>query len=91
MNQHRKEPKLLQWSKDGYPPIDLNEGFRHVIELIKHCQHQSELLKAAEEVVNLVQAWHMVTPLTFDVRQSFSRDSKKALENYNKLKYQKEL
>jgi len=30
-----KSPRLIKWAKDGYPPIDFNNEFRALIELIK--------------------------------------------------------
>lgn len=46
--------KLVQWSNDGFPPLDLNENTFHVTRLIAHykkIKEQNKLLREALELM----------------------------------------
>lgn len=38
MNTKEELPRLIKWANDGYPPLDLSNEFKAVIELIKYCK-----------------------------------------------------
>ncbi len=51
MSEEEKAPRLVRWKRDGYPPIDLHNELKAVLELINAYEEMASFKAALIERV----------------------------------------
>jgi len=79
-SSNSKENKLYQWVRDKYPPIDLNQHYKSVIELVNQNARLKERIEVLEGALNKIIAIN-AAPSVDELISKLKLTAKEALNN----------